>query len=204
MGVVLQGKTGKIEGNLQRLSEANLISGQEPLTRFIPLMEETSYRLVLQGGTITGIVTRSDLLKLPVRLYVFSLVTHLELLMSDIIRVRYPGNQDTPEWLEFIKLERQTQVKKKQQELASGNRELSLLECTDFCDKRDIVRRICSFPEKFKRDLDSIEKNLRNSIAHAGDYAQNDEEMHHFIELLQKTMDYIQKLQNQLPARQVL
>lgn len=54
VGVVLRGSSGKIEDNLHRLSEANLVSGQEPLTRFIPLMAETSYRLVLQGGSITG------------------------------------------------------------------------------------------------------------------------------------------------------
>src|SRR6266550_170508 len=67
IGVISREDKGNIDkNNLQRLDESNLISAQEPLTRFIPLMAITSYRLVLQGASIQGIVTRSDLLKLPV------------------------------------------------------------------------------------------------------------------------------------------
>src|SRR6266566_4868268 len=57
-----------------------------------------------------------------------------------------------------------------------------LLEYTDFCDKRDIVRKLGPFPEKFKKGFETIEKNLRDKVAHAGDYAHNDEEMKLFIE----------------------
>lgn len=195
VGVVLRGSTGKIADNLRRLSESNIISAQEPLTNLLPLMIETPYRLVLQGGSIKGIVTRSDLLKLPIRIYVFSLVTHLEILMSDIIRAKYPASQEDTKWLEFLNSERRIRVREKQQKLAQGNRELSLLECTDFCDKRDIVRKICSFPKKFERELYSIERDLRNTVAHAGDYAQNDEQMHRFIDLVQAANTNIKTLQ---------
>ncbi len=198
IGVVVRGSTGKVADNFHRLSELNIISAQEPLTNLLPLMLETSYRLVLQSGFIKGIVTRSDLLKLPIRIYVFSLVTHLEILMSDIIRARYPDSQEDTKWLEFLKPERQTRVREKQQKLAQGNRELPLLECTDFCDKRDIVRKICSLPEKFKRELDSIERDLRNTVAHAGDYAQDDEQTRRFIELVQVANTHIKTLQDKL------
>lgn len=198
VGVISKGSTGNIEDNLQRLSESNLIPAQEPLTDLIPLMAKTSYRFVLQGASIAGIVTRSDLLKLPVRLFIFSLVAHLELLMSDIIRARYPDSQDTDEWSSLLKTKRQIKIKAKQQKLAQGNRELPLLECTDFCDKRDIVRKIGGFSEKFERELDSIERNLRNKVAHAGDYAQNDEQMHRFIDRVQWAENNISKLQSLL------
>lgn len=202
-GVISRENKGNIEENLQRLDESNLISAQEPLTRFIPLMVITPYRLVLQGASIQGIVTRSDLLKLPVRLFVFSLVTHLEILMSNIIRAKYPNSQDDYKWLEFLKSERQERVREKQQELTRGNYGLSLLESTDFCDKRDIVRKLGPFTGKFKKDFETIEKNLRDKVAHAGDYAHNDEEMKLFIERISLAEKWIKELQKNLTQIQV-
>lgn len=203
IGVISRTDKGNIENNLHRLDESNLISAQEPLTRFIPLMATTPYRLVLQGASIQGIVTRSDLLKLPVRLFVFSLVTHLEILMSEIIRAKYPDSQDDYKWLEVLKSDRQERVKGKQQELTRGNYEMPLLECTDFCDKRDIVRKLSSFTGKFKKDFETIEKNLRDKVAHAGDYAHNDEEMKLFIERINLAENWIKELQNYLTQIQV-
>lgn len=172
--------TRECQGVIHPLDESMLISAQEPITKLIPLIaEHPPYRLVLLGGRIRGIVTRSDLLKLPVRLFVFTLVTHLELLMADIIRTKYPNSQDELQWLQFLNRERQEKVKENQQSRKRGNLDLPLLEFTDFCDKRDIVRKIFSLPSrrKFKDDLEKIEKYLRNPVAHAASYAQNDQEM---------------------------
>jgi hypothetical protein len=95
IGVVTRECEGSIKKCLQPLTEAMLIAAQEPLTQFISLMaNRPPYRLVIRSGRITGIVTRSDLLKLPVRLFAFTLVTHLELLMTDIIRAKYLDYQD--------------------------------------------------------------------------------------------------------------
>lgn len=174
-----------------------LISAQEPLTQFIQLMERSpSYRLVLRGGRIRGIVTRSDLLKLPVRLFAFTLVTHLELLMIDVIRTKYPDSQDGHPWLELLSKERQEAVLKKQQDLKQGNYELPLIECTEFCDKRDIVKKLSLVPSKrtFEKELKSIEV-LRNKVAHAGNYAHNDEEMEKFIQRVVLTQGWIDKLE---------
>ncbi|MEO8953486.1 MAG: CBS domain-containing protein, partial [Ktedonobacteraceae bacterium] len=90
VGVITKGCEGSIQNCLHPLDESMLISAQEPLKQIIELMEwPPSYRLVLQGGSIRGIVTRSDLLKLPVRLFAFTCVTHLELLMIDATRMKY-------------------------------------------------------------------------------------------------------------------
>ena len=202
IGVISRGNEGNIEKHFQQLDESNLISAQEPLTRFIPLMATTPYRLVLQGGSIRGIVTWSDLLKLPVRLFVFSLVTHLEMLMSAIIRVKYPKSQDDNEWLALLKSERQEKVKEKWQEATQENYALSFLEYTDFCDKRDIVRKLGSFGERFKKDFEKIEKKLRDPVAHAGDYAHNDEEMKLFIANIDLAEKWINNLQKILPKSQ--
>jgi hypothetical protein len=197
IGVVTHECEGSIEKCLHRLDESMLISAQEPLTQFIPLMvNRPPYRLVLQGGSIRGIVTRSDLLKLPVRVFVFTLVTHVELLMTEIIRKKYPDHQDKPLWLQYLKEPRQEKVSEKQQKLKQANYDLPLLECTDFCDKRDIVRKIFSFNNKFKDDLGKIETHVRNTVAHAASYGRNDQEMGQFIHLIMSTQEWISKLES--------
>ncbi len=198
IGVISKECTGPIKSCLRTLDEAMLIAAQEPLTQFIPLMAQPpSYRLVLQGGSIRGIVTRSDLLKLPVRLFAFTLVTHLEQLMTDVIRANYPDCQDETQWLTYLTGARQVKVNEKQQDLKQKNYDLPLLECTDFCDKRDIVRKLCSLSSrsKFKDDFEAIEKYLRNTVAHAGSYARNDKEMERFIQLIICTQRWIGELE---------
>ena len=59
---------------MRRIDDAILVSADMPLDLFVPKMEKPPfYRLVLDGVQIKGVVTRSDLLKLPVRLLVFAL-----------------------------------------------------------------------------------------------------------------------------------
>lgn len=70
-----------------------LVTAEEPLTRFVPLLRRRPYRLVLLGTEIAGIVTRSDIIKPPVRLLAFTLVSHLEVAMTELIRARYPTDE---------------------------------------------------------------------------------------------------------------
>lgn len=197
IGVVTPECEGPIDKCFQLLSESMLIGAQESLPQFISLMaNHPPYRLVIRSGRISGIVTRSDLLKLPVRLFAFTLVTHLELLMTSIIRSKYPDSQDDDQWLGYLHKDRQKKIKEKQQNLMQQNLELSLLECTEFCDKRDVVRKICSFSNKFKNDLEHIEKYVRNTVAHAVTYAQDNQGMERFINLIILTQKWIGELES--------
>jgi hypothetical protein len=76
---------GPAGGCMRSLDESLLVSSEEPLKGFIPLLVESPHRLVVQGTRIEGIVTRSDVHKLPVRLLAFALVTNLEMTMADLI-----------------------------------------------------------------------------------------------------------------------
>src|SRR5205807_6667849 len=76
---------------MQPLCEGLIVSADMPIADLIPQLRESHYRLVLRGGRIDGLVTQSDLLKLPVRLVVFALITHLEQVMADLIFLRLPS-----------------------------------------------------------------------------------------------------------------
>lgn len=77
--------SGIVRDCIHHLDESVLMSAEMPLLEYIAI-DGPLDRLVVQGVKICGIVTRSDLLKLPVRLLAFSLVTHIEMLMSNLIK----------------------------------------------------------------------------------------------------------------------
>lgn len=75
----------------ESLREDWLISHATPITDFIRIAEPSVFRLVVARGRI-GIVTRSDLNKLPVRLLVFARITFLEMLLASEIEQNYPND----------------------------------------------------------------------------------------------------------------
>jgi len=107
---------GRVSEQARPLDDSILVEAGEPLIDFIPLMAAPPYyRLVLQGARITGIVTRSDLLKLPVRLLGFALVTNLELVMKEVIEKHLP---EESEWLRLLSDKRKAKVLEKQERYA--------------------------------------------------------------------------------------
>jgi hypothetical protein len=76
-----------------QLGPDDLISGEASLLQFVYSADWQPRRLVLEGTTISGLVTLSDIKKLRVRMSLFSLFIHFELLLSDHLR-HVLGNQD--------------------------------------------------------------------------------------------------------------
>src|SRR5437868_6318955 len=55
----------RVEDVMEPIGPSNLISADAPLLRFVETADSRRCRLVLDGTTITGIITLSDLQKLP-------------------------------------------------------------------------------------------------------------------------------------------
>ncbi len=168
-----------VRKRMRPLDDQLLVSGDLALLRFIPTFARLPrYRLVLLDDKIDGIVTRSDLLKLPVRTLTFTLVTHLELCMADWIRLKYPDDS----WVAELSDGRQAKVREKFTKLQTNREELDLLECTDFCDKRTLVKK--RWPDDkglFERDLKRVEA-LRDLVVHAATFVENYTSVQRFIE----------------------
>jgi CBS domain-containing protein len=181
---------GSCKEHMRPLDESILISAEEPLTRLLPLLQDSAYRLVLRGPEIQGIVTRSDIVKLPVRLVAFALITHLEMVMAQVIQTRCPSEE---QWLQFLSVGRQQKVNEKLAKRKAENLHLPLLELTDFCDKRTILKKLLTLGNDFEDALVSVEE-LRNTLAHAGGYAQDADKLNEFLDrlrLTQKWIDYL-------------
>ena len=184
---------GQARSVMRPLDDALLVAADEPLKEFIPLLVESPHRLVVaRGARIEGIVTSSDVHKLPVRLLAFALVTHLEMTMAELIR-RTSTNDD---WLDGLGEGRRARVSQKLADLRLKNIDPPLLELTDFCDKRDVLAKkgLLGTPKaKAVKQLKQIE-DLRNTVAHAATYAQDADQFHEFVRLLELTEAWIRRL----------
>ena len=141
-------------------------------------------------------MTRSDLLKLPVRIFIFTLITHLEALMADVIKALCAEDSG---WLQYLSEGRREKANCKYNELKRSRLDLSLLECTDYCDKRRIIRKLCGFTTAFETEVESIEK-LRDSVAHAGNYLDSEESLHDLVRNIDRAEYWIRTLWTFLPS----
>ncbi len=188
-------KASRVGDCMCPLDESILVSAEEPLMRFLPLMAHPPYyRLVLEGTKISALVTRSDVLKLPVRLLGFALVTNLELVMKEVIETLLP---DSTAWLALLSENRRGKVIDKKSQFEKKRVDPPLVELTDFCDKRDILKKQLKLTGIFRRDMERIE-DLRNSLAHAGTFVTSEADLQKFIETMDKARHWTDELRNYL------
>jgi hypothetical protein len=162
---------------MRPIEPLSLVSAQAPLRSFIPHVAQNHYWMVVSVTGINGIVTRSDLLKLPVRLHAFTMITHLETVMADVIRTLRGSDSG---WLALLSDHRRKKISEKQRRLQEKRLDPPLLELTDFCDKRVAVARLFNLGQEFIAQLEGIEE-LRNSVAHAATFISNDADLEQFV-----------------------
>jgi CBS domain len=158
------GKT--VRQAMQPLSERVIVSADMPIADLIPQLRATHYRLILRGGRLDGLVTQSDLLKLPVRLLAFALISHLEQVMATVIASQWPGDA----WLSLLGQGRQDKIRAKLALLSSRRMNPPLLELTEFADKRDLCKRLVEGNKStFSHELHEL-GGLRDQLAHAATF----------------------------------
>jgi hypothetical protein len=155
---------------MRPLSEENLIGADASLLAFIRNADRQMCRLVVSGPEINGLVSLSDLQRLPVRAALFAMVTQLEMTMADVIR---RGFTQSGHWIDRLSSKRKCNVHKRAAAAKSENTFVDMLLYTEFCDKVTIVRKHPNFPwskTSFEEDLSKVQ-SLQDGLAHANDYA---------------------------------
>src|SRR6266571_1520825 len=183
---------GSVRDYLEPLGEKMLVSADTPLIEFI--QNDSLDRIVIGGTKIYGLVTRSDLLKLPVSLLVFALVTHVETLMLNMIRVTGIGKE---EWLMWLKRGRRVDIQDRFEQLTSQQSDPDIVELTYFPDKKIILERLLEeysslLPEKELIDQLEEIRLLRNTISHTGNTSDKDNILQKFIDRLLITHKWIE------------
>lgn len=151
---------------------SELVAESTPLMDLLPVLHDTPRIFVLDRNKVTGIVTRGDLQKAPMRMLLFGLITLLEMHLLRLVRINYPNES----WQNLLTNKRLNRARKLFEKRKARNEALDLADCLQFCDKRKLVLRIPEIRDRIKRKcgkcgkyvLKSTEK-LRDKLAHAQD-----------------------------------
>jgi CBS domain-containing protein len=176
---------------MTRLHESILISADASLLTFLEGADRHPCRLVLRGTRVEGIVTLSDIQKLAVRPVLFASVTQVELLLAHWIRV----HATEAEWIAKLSEKRRDDVEDKWTKYNRADLAIDRLACTEFCDKRCIALKLGAFASRgaAERNLKLIEQ-VRNSVAHAGDYALTADTAREVARMVRAARSVIQEL----------
>ncbi len=134
--------TGLVSDYMKPLSEENLIGADASILTFVRGADDHRCCLIVAGRTINGLVSISDLQKLPVRAALFAMVTHFEIVMAASIREEF---EQTEQAILRLSPERQARVNEKCARAKKQEAFIDALLYTDFSDKVTIIKKRMNF-----------------------------------------------------------
>lgn len=162
--------TGRVSDHMRAIDDGDIIDAFTPLRRLFEVFKERGFVFVSTGGNLSHILTRADLNKPMVRVYLFGLISLLEIHMGFWIENIYQIHA----WKALLTPSRLLAAEAFREQRASAGQELDPLQCLQFCDKQkllianDETRKELQLGTKnaAKKFFDDAEK-LRNSLAHS-------------------------------------
>ncbi len=121
----------------QEFDQSMIIPDSMPLVDLVQRLCDQQQLFVSVLGQVGGVVTRSDLQKPPVRMWLFGLLTLIEMRTTRLIYHGCPG--DT--WQAFLSDARVQKSRDLMAERTRRNQEVTLLDCLQLSDKLQIVSR---------------------------------------------------------------
>jgi len=163
---------GTIRDDLIAFSENDAIPGSSPLLEAVQRLKNRNEVFVTLLGQVGGILTCGDLQKTPVRMWLFGLISMIEMQMLRLIREAFPDSG----WKVLMTQNRLNLAKEIFKDRKKRNFDTDLSDCLQWCDKVKIVLNhdeltaLFGLPDKAsgKKTLKDLEK-LRNDLAHAQD-----------------------------------
>ena len=118
---------------------------------------------------VGAIITLADLEKPPMRMFLFGMITMIEMRMTEVLRQRYPDDS----WQEVLSEKRVDVARKLQEERNRRGQQVELIDCLQFGDKGWVITYDDQLREalghKSRRETRNAVKEfeaLRNNLAH--------------------------------------
>ena len=181
---------GHIEQHYAPLSEEYLMGADASILDFVRDADKKHCRLVISGTNIVGLISLSDLQKLPVRAALFALITGFEISMFEAIKRGYPNDDD---WKRHLSNDRKKKIDKQIEQSHRGDCFVDALLFTQFCDKSEILLKGFQLPKStqgkrdFRKKLEHIQA-LRDNLAHANEYAASPDQARHVCEVVRELL----------------
>jgi hypothetical protein len=159
------------------LAEATVLSDSAPLLTVLMELNRAPFVFLTMLGTVGGIVTRDDMQKPPVRMWLFGIVTLVEMRFSELIERHCPADG----WKKYLSEARLQKAQALLEERRRRNQALQLIDCLQFSDKGQIIARnedlrkwtVFASRSQAEEATKRLEQ-LRNNLAHAQDILTSD------------------------------
>lgn len=161
----------KVGDHLVRFKPEDTLSETMPLLNVFEALRNSPRVFILILGRVGGIVTKGDLQKAPVRMWLFGLISLIEMQLLRIIRDCYPDDS----WKSLISDTRLKKAELMLEDRRRRNEAIDLVDCLQFCDKCDIVLksdelcRLIGFDSTVTCEHMKSLESLRNELAHSQD-----------------------------------
>ncbi|TXR47504.1 hypothetical protein [Phyllobacterium endophyticum] len=183
------------------MSETILIGIDTPIQDFIMTADKYPCRLVVSKKGIAGLVSISDIQKLPVRAALFAMITGLEMEMISAIKAFFHSD---PDWLQLLTPERRGYLDERVKKAEAGDTWVDALLFTQFSDKTTIIRKSKLLGASFSSRLLSKNFNrirdLRDQLAHANSFAETEKQEEEVSAIVRDIVKYRTLLRDAVQA----
>ncbi len=158
--------------HIQSIEAATMISETASFADVVLGLANSPRLFVRVLGAVGGIITMSDLQKPPVRMWLFGMITLLEMRTSRLIELKCPGDG----WKQYLSESRLQKAEALLEERKRRNQNLELIDCLQISDKGQIIARNEEIRQltrmQSRRQTEQVIKmleSLRNNLAHSQD-----------------------------------
>ena len=170
-------KSGPIRSSLRSFFPAQVLDSQASLSDVVTVLTRYEFCFLKVWGQIAGVVSRGDFQKPVVRMWLFGMITLIEMKVTDRIERRWPDES----WRLYVSEGRIGKAETLRSERQRRSEACRLLDCLQFSDKfqllledKDYLKEL-GFVSKAqgKRAIKRLE-SLRNHLAHSQDIVSHD------------------------------
>lgn len=165
-------RKGPLNAACVELKPDDMTADNSPLLDCLRGLRDRPWMFVHVLGNVAGIVTRSDLHRPPVKLWLFGLVNLCEMYLTEAIR----GTTKESAWRPWIDPERLSDAEDVLRRRRKADEEIELLDCLHLMDKSRIMlqskelRQACGLAGwEDAGDFFKQMRELRDNLAHAQD-----------------------------------
>ncbi|MDH3916043.1 MAG: HD domain-containing protein [Chromatiales bacterium] len=168
---------GVEHAKLRTFSPDQVIDGNGSLTDVIHILNRHQFCFVGMLGDVVGYVSRSDIQKPLVRMWLFGIVTLVEMEITERLALHWPEDS----WKPLLPKTRVAKAETLKAERERRGLTSRLVDCLQFTDKAQLLTQQPGFLAEmgfstkggFKRAAKELE-SLRNHLAHAQDFVSHD------------------------------
>jgi len=178
-GYLLQtdGDSGECGSNMRSFVRDQVVQLTAPLTEVVQVLTRHSHCFLSLLGSVIAVATRADIQKPVGRMWLFGMITFVEMILTERLRRAWPGNT----WAGLISPGRLEKTKALMHERRRRGQHCELEDCLQLSDKAQILMQSPDQLEDFgfetkraaKQAIKELE-SLRNNLAHSQDIVTHD------------------------------